>query len=570
MDDITIDGVNEHKFRLSIENMLRHGKADDAARKLRGLIAPYAGDGAILPARFLTVTSADISLAGWEELGKRIAGYDRPNNRISAFSIAVTDPEAENAPAAEPGVSVPRIETNYFSDDAYPFSEADRGDLLDGYSLYGCEWQGDFEKTDSTLSVKGVDDLYGFISRLEARLMDSKTPNLEEIRAGSLGACYLAVLLHQAVRDKIAKDGLPRALCVMAGNDGVYPFFDAPVISSEECVENGSAERAPPPEAATPPSSLASLTSMTAAEPETEVEIDEDFGDPINHKPAFDPSIPAYESLLNMRGGKARKKPVIMLDAEASEFAAQEQEEIAAQHLAEAETGHRSLRTAGISLAGATANIPTFSDFDDDDEDFAPLPPLNLRRDPPQAPEPRAAPPVLAQPEAAPIPEAPPRPPRLEDLVPANDAADLAPAARAAAPTAADDWDAEEEGDDDDSLDWIDARQLMGSHPAAGGDARQVGQIPAPQAYAAPTIERAMAIAEAPPPDAPHPGAASLAPDEVDAVEAALAAPAAAEPPAARHSIRARIAQPPQSAAESASPGLFAGLMRWLRSLGGG
>ena len=72
--------------------------------------------------------------------------------------------------------------------------------------------------------------------KLETRLLGSEDPGDEDIRAGTLGSCYLSVLIHQAVRETIRKQGLPRPLCVMAGTSGIYPFFDAPVMSSERAV----------------------------------------------------------------------------------------------------------------------------------------------------------------------------------------------------------------------------------------------------------------------------------------------------------------------------------------------
>ncbi len=77
VDSITIDGLDEHEFRRSIENMLRHGEVDSAAARLRALLEPYAGEGGILPARFLGISARDVTITGWERLADRIDGYDR-------------------------------------------------------------------------------------------------------------------------------------------------------------------------------------------------------------------------------------------------------------------------------------------------------------------------------------------------------------------------------------------------------------------------------------------------------------------------------------------------------------
>ncbi|MCB2059648.1 MAG: hypothetical protein R3E09_17600 [Novosphingobium sp.] len=315
MDEITIDGMGEMDFRRLIEEMLRRGEADEAATKLRDLLRPFAGEGGILPARFMTVAADQISFRGWDELTERIGQYDRPELKISALSIALADPEDAGAEPGEDGRMAPCIETCYFSDSAFPFSVAARDDLLDGYSHYGCEWQGDFEKSDSTLSVEGIDDLYGAIVRLEAKLLDSEQPDPKEISAGSLGACYLAVLIHQALRDTVRKKGLPRALCVMAGRDEVYPFFDAPVMTSEEYRHDGQVE----PVADGPKMYPIDDEESDVQEPdEQEVEAD-GLG---------------YNSLLSIGVRSPKKKPVIALDPEEAQAATQLEQLAASEELA--------------------------------------------------------------------------------------------------------------------------------------------------------------------------------------------------------------------------------------------
>ncbi len=297
MDSLIIEGMNEDDFRCSIEAMLREGLADDAAAKLRALLEPYAGEGNILPPRFLTVSAGEVGIAGWDELAQRIGQYDRPNHRISALGIALTHPEDAGIRPDAAGLLAPCIETNYLSDEAYPFSEADRNDLLDGYSVYGCAWDGDSAETDSTLSVEGLDDLYGAIVQLETRLLACDEPGDDEVCAGSLGACYLAVLIYQAVNANIRKHGLPRPMCVMAGCNGVYPFFDAPVISSEECVDHGLV--------------VAAAASAAAAELDGELDDELDDGDEPAEVAA---AAHDYGSLLGSAMPRAKKRPVILLD----------------------------------------------------------------------------------------------------------------------------------------------------------------------------------------------------------------------------------------------------------------
>lgn len=241
---IVIDGLNEEDFRRSIENRLREGMVGAAIARLRPLLESYARPGGLLPERFMTVSANDLVLSGWDALRDAVRRCDLPGRRITALSIAFGWPGEDAPKPDEEGRLQPCIETSYFSDNAYPFSLSTRDDLLEGYSFYGCSWAGDAEATDETLSLLGIDDLHGALARLEARLLTSEEPDEDSIRAGSLGACLLSALLVQAVTDRIAQDGLPRNLCVMAGSNGVYPYFDAPVVGMPEVAEKESSEQA--------------------------------------------------------------------------------------------------------------------------------------------------------------------------------------------------------------------------------------------------------------------------------------------------------------------------------------
>lgn len=234
MTTIAVDGLNEEAFRRSIESRLRQGRSGEAVKKLRALLEPYAGEGRILPARFLSVQAGDLKLTGWEQLGEAISRNDRAGWPITALSIAFGWPGEEVLRPDERGHLSPMVETGYFTDESYPFSQSRREDLLEGYSYHGCTWAGDSTATDTVLALEGVDDLHGALAALEAELLASDAPDEEAIRAGSLGACLLSALLFQAVDERIKSGSLPRPLCVLAGSNGVYPYFDAPVSGMSE------------------------------------------------------------------------------------------------------------------------------------------------------------------------------------------------------------------------------------------------------------------------------------------------------------------------------------------------
>lgn len=324
MDIITIEGMVENDFRLSIEDMLRLDQVDEAVERLRGLLGSAAGVGKILPERFLEITSADLEIGGWHRLEDRLLDHGRSNFPITAIGVTLADARKLGGPVPNGGKLRPFIKTFYFTDDAYPFSEATRHDLLDGYSREGFELQGDYRATDATLSVKGIDDLYGAIVELEARLCDTPDPAEDEIRAGSIGSCFLAALIHQALRDTIRQKGLPRSLCVFAACDGVYPFFDAPVIGSDECPVVTSA-----PE-------LTGQARAPGYDDEGRAHGELADGDRANDEPADDEGGDGSKgeaSLLSLTMRRAGKAPVMVLDTQEAEEGARCTELAAAQRM---------------------------------------------------------------------------------------------------------------------------------------------------------------------------------------------------------------------------------------------
>jgi len=307
MDIVTVDGMVEHDFRRSIEDMLRLDQVDEAVDRLHALLEAHGGAGTILPARFLGVSAREVRLAGWERLAERLLDHDRPNHPITAIGVTMADPRALGGSGSRGGYLAPFIKTYYFNDDAYPFSEATRDDLLDGYSRDGFEWQGDFQATDATLAVKGIDDLYAAVIELENRLFDIAEPDPREVRAGVIASCFIAALIHQAVRDTIRNEGLPRPLCVFAACDGVYPYFDAPVVGSDGCtIDEAAAE------------------VLKANSPVDEAGADEEE---FAEEPA------GMASLLNLAMPRTTKAPVMVLSADDADEAERYREMAGADRL---------------------------------------------------------------------------------------------------------------------------------------------------------------------------------------------------------------------------------------------
>lgn len=239
-EEIIIDGMEEHAFRRSIEIMLRNGRADEAVEQLRKLLPECAGEGKTLPARLLELSPEHINLGGWEKLAARVEEYSRPTIPITAIGIGIGDPVDAGLEPDAMGNLKPPLATSYYSDATFPFSETDRADLLEGYSSFGCEWQGDHDRIDDTLTIEGIDDLYGAIARLENEVAASERPDPGLIRAGAIGACFLGVMIWQAARRAVIEHGLPRPMAILLVNSDAYPFFDAPVLTCDEYLDDGA------------------------------------------------------------------------------------------------------------------------------------------------------------------------------------------------------------------------------------------------------------------------------------------------------------------------------------------
>ncbi|WP_395327020.1 hypothetical protein WBP06_09775 [Novosphingobium sp. BL-8H] len=226
--DVTIDGRTESQFRLAIEAMLREGGADEAARLLKSELAWLAGDEHPLPGAFRTIAAEHLEVTGWESLIARIGELDSPGDPITAIGIDVCGMQA--GLGATPVLA---FETTYYTDQAWGFSHADRDGICSGYHGTTNAWQGAFEDIDDALRVAGLDDLNAVIAALEHHCRTGEA-TIEERRAFVVGACYLAVLIHQAVRDKAITEGLPRPMAVLVGSNEAYPWFEAPAVTARD------------------------------------------------------------------------------------------------------------------------------------------------------------------------------------------------------------------------------------------------------------------------------------------------------------------------------------------------
>lgn len=225
--EATIGDLGEREFLREIEDLLRTDQVDQALARISMPMARHCQAGGPLPASLIGLTPDDIELDGWSALEPRMREIDREGYPVTALGIEIADPAEAVAEGPRP-----LIETCFYTDSAYPFSECDREALLEGYSSYGTEWQGACDVCDATITVRGLEEAWTAVTELGESLRASGTaPDERHLQAFTLGASYLAALIHAAVRRTVEREGLTRPLAIFVAGDGCYPGFDAPVIT---------------------------------------------------------------------------------------------------------------------------------------------------------------------------------------------------------------------------------------------------------------------------------------------------------------------------------------------------
>lgn len=226
--DVTVDGMAEDAFRHSIETMLREGRADEAARRLKVMLSDHCGENRALPGNFLRLSLREIAFAGWHLIAETISELDQAGEPVSAIAFDLNLEPFAPLPGHEPS-----IDTFFYFDNAWPFSECDRSALLEGFDDRGPVWQSEHADTNSgIIAISGLAEASAALASLKRTIDEDAADKRQAADAWMLGACYLSVLFHIAVRDMVLSGGLPRPMAVLAGNDHCYPNFSAPVLAA--------------------------------------------------------------------------------------------------------------------------------------------------------------------------------------------------------------------------------------------------------------------------------------------------------------------------------------------------
>ncbi len=226
------DDNAERAFCADVEAKLRIGDVDGALATVRGALATLAERGQPLAERCLARDAGEVTITGWDDLAAEIEGVDRT---VTALGVDLSWPGHIGATPDEDGALTPLIETNLYSDASagFVFSTAECAALLAGYADGSAAWQGGMEDVLETLELDGIGDLYGPIYALE-RSTGQPGADRRDRDMAVVGSCFVAVLLHAAVRRAVLEHGLPHAMAVIVGSNEAFPYFDAPVVSAEE------------------------------------------------------------------------------------------------------------------------------------------------------------------------------------------------------------------------------------------------------------------------------------------------------------------------------------------------
>ena len=225
------DEAQIDQIRHALETLLRDGFAEDAADRLEEALLALGEMGHPIVPLCEAVAVNGIELHGWDQLAAGFTRLYRSEFPITAVGIDLSN-HAE-VPAGEPA-GEPYVETNFYSDKAFPFSTASRADLVAAYNGGKSDWVGAFEDIDSTISTVGFAALNTALMDLQNRIHSGEAVDGADHDAWFIASAYQAVILHLAVRDKILRSGLPRPVAVLVGSNESFPFFDAPVVSTDE------------------------------------------------------------------------------------------------------------------------------------------------------------------------------------------------------------------------------------------------------------------------------------------------------------------------------------------------
>ncbi|MDE2596145.1 MAG: hypothetical protein KGL44_04620 [Sphingomonadales bacterium] len=282
-----------HEIRNALQTLLREGDADVAAERLFMAIEALAELGHPVADLCREATLDSMIVHGWDELAYEVARADSHGRTITAIGVDLSS--AGDDTPGEDGTCEPCLETSFYSDHAFAFSTATRGEIVAGYSASSSEWAGAFETIDGTIRIEGLGELHAAALRLQAECRMGDNLDGADHDAMLVAAALIAVRVHQAMREMVLAYGLPRPMAMLVGSNESYPFFDAPVVATPEYVEHCLGDWDEPAEADVDEAAYGSLTDPRAhAHLELPEALEDDANEPAAEVVAFPATSPDY------------------------------------------------------------------------------------------------------------------------------------------------------------------------------------------------------------------------------------------------------------------------------------
>ncbi|AKM10388.1 hypothetical protein [Croceicoccus naphthovorans] len=230
-------------FLDDVESLLRRGQPDVAAGLLEGQLGDLADDGDELARLCIKVPVSAVRITGWEQLAGKLEKLDRPGRPITAIGIDISAPfEMPELDDRHGNFYEPDLDTVYYTDSAFPFASASREMMMEEAQNAKAAWVGHFENVDATIGVRGLGGIYGEVLIAQKKCKDYDHKNAMEQDSAVIASAFIAVRLHQAIKATAEGRGMPRAACLMVGNNESFPYYDAPVMTRPEYEEYLDAE----------------------------------------------------------------------------------------------------------------------------------------------------------------------------------------------------------------------------------------------------------------------------------------------------------------------------------------
>lgn len=243
-----LDPKGERAWVEEMRSLLSAGRAAEADERLAAEIAGF--DGAL--ARLCKATAAaDVALEGWDDLLPILAEWKGPP--VTAITLGLTNPPDL---VFEPGrTNQPDLLLGLYSDEAFPFSQASKADLVAECARELPAWVGAEEDVEFYCTISGLDELNTALVHCKHRhfLRDGRDGVDGRAPGGyveyMLGNWFLATRFLQAAQQAIADHDLPAGCRLIAGTVEVNADFIA-VLGPDQPSTLKSAPAAPTAEPA--------------------------------------------------------------------------------------------------------------------------------------------------------------------------------------------------------------------------------------------------------------------------------------------------------------------------------